>query len=206
MLVPLNRLYPQLINLNCYDTFILGDFHLDEDTVLVVPEGTKVRNIGCTVFEYGAGIPLREAVDTVIATQGGWKVTMQEDNVEEEYSPAMVDQVNINTNAFFRPILDLLPHLSLGLRWEPRHGEAWRFSSVEMLLMGLYEVFYSEGGPESIDEQLGDLQEELLEHYQVLSETYLDVSLLNEVSHEILRDRLNLMFQWIQKMEQQKAA
>ncbi|NGX32731.1 MAG: hypothetical protein K1060chlam4_00781 [Candidatus Anoxychlamydiales bacterium] len=200
IVTPLDQLYPQLVNLNCYDTFIIGDFELNKGTVVLVPAGTKYEGMVCEIIEYGVGSSLREAVDTFITSHGGWNVRMLDDNIEEEYAPALVGNNNINSNVFFQPILDLLPHLSLGLRWEPHHGEAWRFSEIEMILLGLHDEFYGDGERQSV-ECLQRSRKDLLEHYEMLLKTYLDAPLLSEKSKKALSESLNIVNQWIQMID-----
>jgi len=197
VVTPLKTLFPQLVNLNCYDTFIVGDFVFDAETVLVAPLGTKSENRSLLIYEYDENSSLREAVDAVIALKGGWKVTMLGEDLEHEYPPAMLGDLNINTHDHFRPILELLPHLSLGLRWRPFHGEAWRFADNEMVLMGGYRIFYNDPAEVSADE-LHYFRERLLENYEVISTTYLKAPRLALSGKESILKKLNLMERLLQ--------
>jgi len=202
IVTPLNQLYPQLVNLNCYDTIILGNLELTSKMVLVVPEGTKVEGATYQIFEYGSDTSLREAVDRLITSRGGWNVRMLDEDLEDEYPPALVGEENINTHETFQPILDIIPHLSLGIRWEPYHGEAWRFSAVELILFSLHNEFYGNAEPAPLV-CLQDRREELLEHHAVFTKIYLDAPLLTEESKEILSEKLDTMIQWIQMIDQE---
>lgn len=183
IVVPLESLFPQLVNLNCYDTFILGDLRLNEEMFVVAPRGT-IANGKYNLYEYDPGTSLREAIDHVIASQNGWKVTMTAENEDEQYAPALVDGININTFEFFSPLLEQMPYLSLGLRWEPFHGEAWRFVELEMMTMAL--VYY----PEHFQNR-----DELEEHILVLEETYLNAPQFSEISKETLLEIIKLVKQ-----------
>lgn len=173
IVVPLKNLYPQLVNLNCYDTFILGDLELTKEMYLVAPEGTP--SIGeCSIFEYNSDTSLREAVDQLIATLGGWKVTMSDDNLDEEYAPAYVNGTNINTQEFFASFLEMIPHLSLGVRWDPLHGEAWRLANLEMLLFSKSPMN----------------KDEIKEHRSALKRVYLKAPALSSKSKQMLKERM----------------
>jgi hypothetical protein len=181
IVVPLENLYPQLINLNCYDTFILGDLTLTHEMFIVAPRGTVLSGPDL-LFEYDTTETLREAVDTLIASQGGWKVTMSAENLDENYAPAFVDGININTYEFFTNILDQLPYLSLGIRWEPLHGEAWRFANLEMRIMGL-----------ALQPEYFQNWDEVNEHLAVFGEIYLNAPLFSEKSKATLREIIKLI-------------
>ena len=178
VVTPLRCLYPQLVNLNCYDSFILGDLDLTEEMFIVAPKNTCV-NSRCTLFEYEAPCTLREAVDALIASQGGWKVTMIGYKYDDKYRKATVDGVNINTHEFFAPLLSILPHLSLGLRWDSYHGEAWRFARWEMCAMELIH------NPESESSW-----KELEEHKSQIANTYLNAHNLAEKSKIIIEKKI----------------
>ncbi len=178
IVTPLRGLFLQLVNLNCYDSFIVGDLDLTEEMFIVAPKGTFVKG-PCIVFEYDSNWTLREAVDALIASQGGWKVTMIGYKHEDKYRKATVDGVNINTHEFFAPFLDAMPHLSLGLRWEPLHGEAWRFAAWEMLAFGIAR------NPEP-----SSAWKELEEHRSLIENTYLIAPKLAEKSKETIRKKI----------------
>lgn len=180
IVTPLKVLLPQLVNLNCYDTFILGDLDLTEDMFLVAPRGTAATG-SFKLFEYDSRTTLREAVDACIASQGGWKVTMTGENIDEEYAPAFVGENNINTHEFFAPFLIEIPHLSLGCRWDSLHGEAWRLANLEMMLVSLFK------NPESFT---SDDWEELNEHRSVIEKTYLHAPRLSRKSKKMLKKRM----------------
>ncbi len=178
IVTPLKSLYPQLVNLNCYDSFILGDLDLTQEMFVVVPKGTMLDG-PFSIYEYDSRSSLREAVDALIGSLGGWKVTMLGYKDESKYRKATVDGRNINTHKFFTPFLEKLPHLSLGLRWYPLHGEAWRFADWEMLAMSLAHA------PEHFSSYA-----EFEEHESIIEKTYLNAPTLAEKSKEIIRKKI----------------
>ena len=196
IVTPLYRLYPQLVNLNCYDTFILGNLQLDQQTILVAPEGTKAEGLCFPIFEYGADSSLREAVDQLISSHGGWSVTMSDKDLEDIYPPAIVGQDNINTPEVFQPILDALPHLSLGLRFYPYHGEAWRFAKIEVLLNSLYQISAEDVYPnKAYQDNFLDLYTQLMDNCKILAKTYLKAPSLDNSCKTVLSEQLMIVEQ-----------
>ncbi len=181
IVAPLKTLLPQLININCYDSFILGDLTLTEEMFLVAPEGEEI--VGpCRVWYYDRrSCSLRDAIDQLIASEGGFKISMSDQNIDEGYFPAYVNGSDVNTYEFFSPLLAELPHLSLGVRWEPFHGEGWRFAPLEMALMR------SIGYPD-----LPQDQGEMENHLEVLEKTYLGAKHLSEKSKVAVRNLIKL--------------
>lgn len=194
IVVPLENLFPQLINLNCYDTFTLGDLYLSQEMFIVAPKGTSAEG-PYRLFEYDSSTTLRDAVDALIASQGGLKVTMTDENLDEEYAPAMVDSININTFDFFADFLVKMPYLSLGLRWEPLHGEAWRFADVEMKVMNLAIT------PGPYDDSI-KIWNKIDKHLRILKEIYLNAPQLSEISKEALNEMIKAVDQMKEHLAQ----
>jgi hypothetical protein len=136
---PLSELLPQLINLNCYDTFILGDYYLNQATTLVVPISYQgMHTLPCDVYYYNPlTTTLRQAVDEAIDKQDGWHIRMSSEDNEEHVAPAWLDDINVNTPSFFAPLREKYPHLSIGCRFTAIDGEAYRFGKIELLLYAL---------------------------------------------------------------------
>lgn len=175
VVAPLRALLPQLVNLNCYDSFIVGDLEITDEMIVVAPVGT----VGNKVWVYDAEtVTLREAVDQAIASLGGWKVTMSGKNKHEQYLPAYVDGKDINTFEFFSQLLEELPHLSLGLRWDPHHGEAWRLAWLEMELVSVHKEPH-------LDHT--DTWQSINEKKEVIRKTYLDSTLCEKSKLALLR-------------------
>jgi|GEM_PF-2925818 len=141
IIVPVKDLMGQLINLNCADCFVLGDFELEKRTILVAPKGTKVNGNLYELFEY-EGRSLREMVDFVIAKKGGWKVRMTTGIDEDVLKKAICKGKNINTKAFFKPLLDGIPYLSVGLRFDPLDGDNYRLSEIEASIISVLCYFF----------------------------------------------------------------
>ena len=64
VIAPLSELLSQLIDLNCYDTFVLGDFELTENAILVAPIGSHPEEGTYSIYTYDpAQDSLRSAVE-----------------------------------------------------------------------------------------------------------------------------------------------
>jgi len=177
LVTPLKTLLPQLVNLNCYDSFIVGDLELTDEVFVVVPVG-EFSLSPCRMYEYDATVmTLRQAVDQLIASQNGSKVTMSDSNLDEGYFSAYVDGENINTHNFFSPLFQEFPYLSLGVRWEEMHGEAWRFAALEMCLLQVLEH------PEHVQDYTW---RQIEEHIAVIKRVYLDDPAFSSRSKEAL--------------------
>jgi len=137
VVTPLSEILPQTINLNCYDTFILGNYELQESATLVVPLEERSRvpeKRSYQVYFYDSGTSLREAVDQVIEQKEGFHIRMLTTDREDELVEAYLEEANVNTVEFFAPLREERPYLSVGCRFdplEPVNGEAYRFGSLE---------------------------------------------------------------------------
>lgn len=147
LVTPLKTLIPQLINVNCYDTFILGDFQLQETSILVVPESYREQLSDAAWYQCHFYNPLdttlRLAVDQVIAEQGGWAIRMNDEDREDELNEAYFEGQNINTLSFFFPLKLAYPYLSIGTRFDSLDGEAYLFGSLEVELWQLATYFFA---------------------------------------------------------------
>jgi len=131
---PLKELYPQLLNLNAYDTFVLGDFHLTKEVSVIVPDSFSLDKVpqGVQAYVYNPQtLSLRKAVEKVINLQKGWQVRMNSKDREERLDPALIGETNINTKSFYESIVKKLPHVAVGLRWDPLDGNAYLFGSMD---------------------------------------------------------------------------
>jgi len=144
VLIPLKDLMSQLININCYDTFILGDYKLNERSVVVKPFGMDHNDSGeYQIYGYDPEkTTLREAVDIAISMMGGWSIRMINGADEGILEEAFLEDFNINTKEFFLPLLRNRPYLSVGLRFDPLDGENYRLFMIEMLALGVGPVGY----------------------------------------------------------------
>lgn len=137
VVTPVRTLLPQLINLNCYDTFILGDLRLGAETFLVVPlELAETIESEATIVTYDShSQTVREAVNELISSQGGWHIEMDDQDIEDELHVAYLDGENVNTPEFFASLQEGRPWLSVGLRFDPLEGEHYRLSQIEQGLI-----------------------------------------------------------------------
>lgn len=137
LVTTVRNLLPQLININCYDTFILGDLKLDSKTYLVLPEDAALNiRSDATLVTYNPNQKtLREAVDDLIALKKGWHIQMNSDDVEDRLHSAYLENENINTFDFFESLKKERPWLATGLRFDSLDGEHYRLSQIEQGLL-----------------------------------------------------------------------
>lgn len=196
ILIPLEELLPQLINLNCYDTFTLGTVNVDrEKNVLVIPEDaiSKVPlQHKYEIWTYDSRVTkIREAVDYVLSNKDAWIVRMKENHDEDTLAPAFVENgeidIDINNPDFFADIGTSHPHISIaGLRWREFSGEGYLFGVLEQktmpyvkyLLNGSFEMSYKateiDYTPEDLERAIAEIQAiaALVDHF-VASAPYL---------------------------------
>lgn len=139
VLVQLKYLLPQVINVNVYDTFTLGSVPIDHSHfILVVPQDDQDKvppTHHYAVWTYDSRVlKIRQAVDAVIHSQGGWAIRMEETYSEDVCNRAthLGNDADINTPAFFSPLNRTHPHVCCaGLRWVPYVGEGYLFGQLE---------------------------------------------------------------------------
>ena len=153
VVTPLRSLLPQLINLNCYDTFILGDLKLTPETYLVIPVTMACKSQATLVTYDPSQKTLRQTVDELIASRGGWHIVMDERDIEDALHEAYLEGRNINTREFFAPIQEGRPWLAVGLRFDPLEGEHYRLSQMERKLVAFAMAVLSK------DEDGGDVKD-----------------------------------------------
>jgi hypothetical protein len=181
ILIPLNNLMPQLINLNCYDTFTIGTVNVNQETnILVIPEDAidKIPNQHkYEIWTYNARVnKIREAVDHVIRCKNCWIVRMMDNHTEDVLSPAFIENgdidIDINNADFFADVKTSHPHISIaGLRWNEFSGEGYLFGVLEQktmpyikhLLNGSFEMSYkaveNEYTPEDLEHAIIEIRE-----------------------------------------------
>lgn len=183
VLTPLGEIAAQCINLNTYDTIILGNFHFTDQTILILPENIAYDGDRAQIVRYNPREKsLRQAVDEVIASKQGWKVDMDEEDIEDALKPAYWNGININTEPFFQPLVQKYPHAAVGLRFDQLHGMAWRFARVEQNLLLYLMSFVKEYDiPPFTRESLQYLRDEI-------------------------RDNLSQCQEWVEKMPLKESA
>lgn len=152
VVVRLKDLMPQLINLNCYDTFILGDFKLTPTSILITPKGeVQLNQSEYILYEYDpSATSLREAVDDAIQQLDGWSIRMLDDEEEDILRDAIHEGQNINTKSFFSPLLTAKPYLSVGLRFDEEDGEHYRMFFNEMTTINVINYFFQFFGESNV--------------------------------------------------------
>lgn len=131
------NLLPQLLNINCYDSFILGDLKLDANTYLILPIDVAEKTISrATIVSYDPkSKTLRQAVDDFIQLNNGWHILMDSEDIEDELHAAYLDGQNVNTIDFFQPLKHGRPWLAVGLRFNALDGEHFRLAAIEQALL-----------------------------------------------------------------------
>jgi hypothetical protein len=139
VITTLKSLEPQLVNLMPYDTYILGDFKLPPDAILVLPQGREhLAPAGIRIAAYDAqNTSLRAAVDQVIQDEGGWPVRGLSD-AGTMFHPTTINGWNINTREFFQPVLDRNPGVSYGQHVEAEYGTGASFGALDVWLRGIF--------------------------------------------------------------------
>lgn len=145
IITPLEHLFPQLININTYDTFTLGSVAIDQENFTVIVPDTEVNALPAKhkyeVLTYDPRVmKIREAVDHVLHDKQGWAVRMTADHTEDQLSPGFLNdtEIDINNAEFFSPLKEIFPHISIvGLRWDAFEGQGYQFGVMELKLIPL---------------------------------------------------------------------
>jgi hypothetical protein len=174
VVAPLKSLMPQLININCYDTFVLGNFKMDPKTTLVLPQDEACnlpQNRDYAIWTYDPKTTkIRDAIDALIRSKKGWAVTMSSEDIEDKLGEAHLGGVNINTPEFFDVVKKFYPHVGIGLRFDKLDGKGYLFSSLEMSVMASAELMLlatfaekknSEGSTEQMEQLKTEIQKNL---------------------------------------------
>lgn len=132
IITPLKSLEPQLLNLMAYDTFILGDFKLPPEAVLLLPkESVHLAPEGLKVVTYDRNTTtLRQAVDLLIKNKGGWPLRGL-NNAGTMIHPVTINGWNINTSQFFAPLLARNPGASFGQHVVSESKKGARFGALD---------------------------------------------------------------------------
>ncbi|MCE2983548.1 MAG: hypothetical protein LW832_08280 [Parachlamydia sp.] len=171
----LGELLPQLLNINCYDTFILGDLKLNANTYLFAPDDVAIRiESQATVIAYDPQLTtLRQAIDAFILEKGGWQINMENHEEEDELQPAFINGCNVNVPEFFHFLKEGRPWVSAGLRFDPLEGENYRLSQIEIPFIFLVSQLLSEHHQNDIErgtnEKLENILHEIKENFEVWS-------------------------------------
>lgn len=135
-----------VININPYDTLILGNILLTSDTTLVVPKGSKVSKdkYEYKVFEYDPKkMNLRTAVDHVIEEKNGWHIRTKENTNSQVDAEFEIDGRTYKTSSFFNEFLKDKPHVSVGNEIRSINGQNFRFGIISQALTRYLRSFKS---------------------------------------------------------------
>lgn len=147
VVVPLGGLKKQLVNLNTYDSFVLGDFKLPEGAILIAPKDFKGKvPPGVHVETYAQGTSLREAVDRVIVGQGGWPIRMAEGrdpgfDAIATLEGANIERRSVNSIAFFDSFLKANPRIAFGDHIRSQVGTGGRFGLLDQSMQNLMRQY-----------------------------------------------------------------
>lgn len=114
----LENLMPQLANIYMSDTYILGEYFLGKNDMLIIPYGnditsTELAQTGVQIIHYAPNTStLSEVVERVITDMNGWHTKFYDD-----WDRATIDGIqesNVNTKDFFAPIFSKYPSVTFG--------------------------------------------------------------------------------------------
>jgi hypothetical protein len=151
ILTPLKDLLPQLLNIQFYDTYILGDFKLTNDSIVLVPAkearsfqethpNLNIVGYQLSRWNYDSSIGLRQAVKNIIMKQGGYDINLSENDDKQGLCAHVTFQSkpdNLNTPGFFSPILRQDRNVAFGGHWSSLFGDAYLFGVVDIALTQL---------------------------------------------------------------------
>jgi hypothetical protein len=133
VLLSLQKAEQQLLNVFPNDTVILGDIKLDEASRIILPEGTNYDG-RAMVVRYNPEIEnLRSVVRRTIDELCGWDIHTDTfiDGPRYFASPAVVENIDVGDQRFFRALLQEYPYLSFGSHFHSEKGEAWRTGIID---------------------------------------------------------------------------
>lgn len=173
IVTPLKTLLPQLISLNCYDTFTLGSIQCDPCRfTLIAPEREVLAQTFVSLYRYDPTVKkVRQVVEEFLKEKNCFCLSMTSDHSEDQLSPAFCEEKDFNCSTFFEPIKNAFPYISIvGLRWDPHEGEGYLFGQLELktfsvvkyLLSGTFELVKGQTAPtfttEELEKSLGEIK------------------------------------------------
>nr|MBP9819837.1 hypothetical protein [Candidatus Woesebacteria bacterium] len=197
VVLPLRSLVPQLVNVFCNDTFVLGDFMVPNSAVVFVPQGTDCRSLPETIsiVTYPATIPLRLVISDYIESMNGWHVKMNPESTSVG-SQALVANTNINVPEFFKELFAHYPHVAFGSHINSERGEAYRFGLIEQCV-NLLMRGYDNGAP-PLETDMIDLSIKLVMHNLTQLESMLkNVRSLPPDALAIFEQKKRAVYDWL---------
>ena len=192
----LRSLEQQLVNLFTHDSFILGDFKLTTDTILVVPEDTDTSEIpsDIPIVRYDSNTTLRQAVDTTIRNQNGWHIQMKPEGGAIG-STGKINNVEINRAEFFKKLIEERPYISFGTHIDPEKGEAFRIGVVERLIVSVMRSYLSESFKYSSVRV--ELYKKLIKHHIEKINQWIRQTSLNRNAIRVLKEKQKKVEGWL---------
>jgi hypothetical protein len=145
VITPLKDLIAQLLSLNFYDTYLLGDFKLTKDSLILVPEQEakqyKQTYPNLQVISYDLNKEnLRQATKKLVIAQNGYDVVTFNNHNNFTLAPAIITGIqlcNQNTPRFFAPILRQRRAAAVGLHVCSLFGSSYLMGIVDEALTQL---------------------------------------------------------------------
>lgn len=195
VILPVGALKRQLINVNTYDSFILGDLRLPEGTVIVVPKGYSGKiPPGIRIETYGDGASLRSAVDQVIEKSGGWPIRMLDGQSPSLDRVAEIDGHSVNTPRFFDSLLKENANLSFGDHMRSQVGSAYRFGNIEAAVVTLMRQYR---GGQALPTEMTSFLKGWIEHHLSRLELERKLGRLPKEGLESLDQKVVKLREWL---------
>lgn len=132
VITPLKTILDKTINLFVYDTFILHDWKLAPESILIVPKGTDHSSLSTRVVEYDScTTTLREAIDEQISKAQGLLFDTQNNSPYVGKKATINGDININTPEFFNTLIN--KNISFGDHTHSEIGHAALFGLIRQL-------------------------------------------------------------------------
>jgi|SaaInlStandDraft_5_1057022.scaffolds.fasta_scaffold09566_1 hypothetical protein len=151
VIVPLRNLVEsgQLVNINAYDTFLVGDLKIPKNAIIVIQKGSEsqldgVKNV--VIFDPKV-TSLRETVDKVIADNNFWSLKL-ESHLASGRGSALLNGKNINSPQFFSDLLKLIPTLGFGDHINGQHGLGSLFGILDQSMQSFGRIYFRERNAE----------------------------------------------------------
>jgi hypothetical protein len=128
LVTPFKRIQDRTLNLNTYDTFMLGDYKLQPGDIIIGPSANRHLFPDFVTYQSAAMDSKHNAVAQAIKDAGGWVFEMENGKLE---GAAMLDGKNVNLPAFFKPVLDKHPYISFGTHSSSMQGDAARWGMID---------------------------------------------------------------------------
>jgi hypothetical protein len=145
VITPLNSIIDHTVNIFAYDTFVIGNWKLKKETIVLIPEGTDISEIQEKPFSFvsykSSEKTLRTAIDEIIQQRKGLHFKMEENSVLLGSRALLDESININTSSFFENLLkEKQGLLSFGDHTHSQIGDASLLGLIRQLSTSLMHV------------------------------------------------------------------